>query len=426
MEKNISRRSFLKATVAGSVGVAALGSAGLSAFAETVPASGANASGVAGLAPVFNGYGSKYEYGHFTVEATVIGGNSESFNSNPSFSVYHIMDYTAAVPYASSMPTNGSTTENNTASMYVITSGNDALLIDMGNGPSSTAKQHGEDSQDENVINTLNTEYRDLVLDLAGDRDLKIAITHKHGDHVGYSTAFAEYGKTVYFPEGDVSDSIRDLFADYDLQLFVPGEHQIPVGEIIVDTVLCPGHTDASTIFVINTPLITYNYGATNATATYLAFIGDAIGSGSSVWVFSLAGLQMLNDNIDGVIETLESYTEFDSCLGIGVETGAKMLLMGGHGWQYENRFGTMDMDIEYAKSMQNLIHVLSDGSKWQYDGVDGLSMNDWMKLGYVALKDVGNAGRYTSYFGTTLTSAAAITCPLTVMRQYAGLIPIE
>lgn len=422
MSKTISRRDFLKAGAAGTLSVAVLGAMGISSGAEETAAS---SGGSVGLTPVFDGYGSKYEYGHFTVEATVIEANSEEVNPNASFSIYHIMDYTAAVPYADSTPTNGATTENNTASMYVITSGNDAILIDLGNGPSSTAKQHGEDGENAEVCAKIDQEYRELVQSLVGDRNFKIAITHKHGDHVGYSTALEGLGYTVLFPEGDSSDKITERFAEYDFQTFVPGEFQIPLGDIVIDTILCPGHTDASTIFVINTPVISYNAEATKANATYIALTGDAIGSGSSVWIFSLEALQMFNDGIDAVVEKLESYTAYDAGLGAGEETGAKLLILGGHGWQYDNRFGRMDMDLEYAKSMQNLIHVLSDGSKWQYDGVDGLSMEDWMRRGHVALKDVGSNGRYTSYFGTTLTSAGAITCPLDAMRQYAGLIPV-
>lgn len=417
MGKSISRRDFLKATAAGTLGVAVLGATGIVAGAEEQTAGSASK---AGLAPVFNGYGSKYEYGHFTVEATVIDGNSEDFNNNPSFSVYHIMDYTAEVPYADSTDANGATNDNNTASMYVITSGNDALLIDMGNGAASTASHFGEDGSDEAVCASIDTEYRDLILSLAGDRNLKIAITHQHGDHVGYSTALAGMGYTVLFPEGDVNDSITERFADYDFQTFVPGEYQIPVGEITIDTILCGGHTTASTIYVINTPLITYNYNASNATATYISFIGDAIGSGSSVWIFSVDGLNLFNEQIDAAVEKLESYTTFDAGLGAGEETGAKMLFLGGHGWQYQNRFGKMNMDIEYARSMQNLIHNLADSSKWKYDGVDGLSLEDWMRKGYVTLKAVEGNPRYTCYFGTTLTSAAGITGPFEAMQEYA------
>lgn len=421
MNNNISRRDFLKGAAMSTLGIAAMSTLGVTALAEEK----AGVSGKAGLAPVFNGAGAKYEYGHFTVEANVIDANSEDFNKNASFSVYHIMDYTKEVPYASSYEANGATNDNNTASMYVITSGKDALLIDMGNGAKSTASHFGENKDDPEVIKKIETEYHDLVLALAGDRDLKIAITHKHGDHVGFSPAFAGKNMTVYFPAGDVTDSILARFADYDFQTFTPGEFVIPVGEIEVETILCPGHTDASTIFVIKTPVITYNYGATNASATYLVFSGDAIGSGSSVWIFSLAGLKQLNDGIDAVTAKLESYTEYDDCLGNGVQKGAQILLLGGHGWQYVSRLGTMRMDIEYVRSMQNLIHLLSDGSKWAYHGVDGLSMEQWMKRGYIALKDVGfNNGRYTAYFGSTLTSAAAITCPINALRQYGGFIP--
>lgn len=349
MGKTISRRDFLRGAAAGTLSVAVLGAAGMSAGA-------AEQESKAGLAPVFDGYGSKYEYGHFTVEATVIDANSEEHNPNPSFSLYHIMDYTKEVPYADSMDTNGATNDNNTASMYLITSGKDALLVDLGNGPAATAMHFGEDAEDAAVLEKINTEYRDLILSLTEDRNLKIAITHKHGDHVGYSTAFEGLGYTVLFPEGDVDDKIKERFASYEFQTFMPGEFTIQVGEIALDTILCPGHTDASTIYVINTPLITYNYDASNATATYLSLIGDAIGSGSSVWIFSLDGLNQLNEGIDAVVEKLESYTSFDAGLGAGEETGAKVLFLGGHGWQYVNRFGTMNMDIEYAKL--SLIHI--------------------------------------------------------------------
>lgn len=418
---NLSRRNFLKATAVGTLGVAALGATGLTALAEE----GAPATGKAGLAPVFNGYGDKYEYGHFTVEATVIDANSEGINGYASFSLYHIMDYTAANPYADSYDANGATNANNTSSMYVITSGDEAILVDMGNGASATARQFGEDSKDQAVLDKIDAEYRDLVLSLVGERKFKIAITHQHGDHVGYSTALAGLGYTVLYPEPDVTDSIVSRFEDYDFQTFVPGETSIPVGGIALDTILCEGHTPGSTVYVINTPVITYNYGATNASATYIVLSGDAVGSGSSVWIFSLDGLNQLNGSIDRVVTALEGYTAFDAGLGKGEEKGAKLLLLGGHGWQYENRFGTMNMDIEYVKSMQNLIHLLADGSKWQYHGVDGLSIEGWMKQGYIALKEC-NMGRYTCYFGSTLTSAAAITGPLTAMRQYAGLIPVN
>ena len=54
MSKNISRRNFLKVSALGALGMTAIGSI---AMAEENKGAG----GKAGLAPVFDGYGSKYE-----------------------------------------------------------------------------------------------------------------------------------------------------------------------------------------------------------------------------------------------------------------------------------------------------------------------------------------------------------------------------
>ncbi|MCI8634245.1 MAG: MBL fold metallo-hydrolase [Eubacterium sp.] len=370
--------------------------------------------------PVFNGNGSKYEYGHFTTEAVVLDANSEEGNPNGSYSIYHIMDYTKDVPYADSYDANGATDGNNTASMYVITSGDNALLIDMGNGAASTASHFGEDSKDEAVIARLNQEFKDLVEALAAGRRLEIAISHQHGDHVGYSSAMKEY--KVYYPEGDVNDKMKDRFKDYNFTTFTPGDaFKIQVGDLTVDTLLCAGHTNASTIYIINTPVVTYNEDKTKASAKYMVFSSDAVGSGSSVWLFSAAGMRQFDEGIDEVVEKLEGYSSYNAGSGLGTKNDATIQLLGGHGWQYENRFGTMSMDISYVRNMKELIHRLADKENWRYDGQDGKTLEEWMAEGYVVLKDVGNMGRYTAYYGNPKTSAAGITGPHTAMLEYAG-----
>lgn len=370
--------------------------------------------------PVFNGNGSKYEYGHFTTEAVVLDANSEEGNPNGSYSIYHIMDYTKDVPYADSYDANGATDGNNTASMYVITSGNNALLIDMGNGAASTASHFGEDSKDEAVIARLNQEFKDLVEALAAGRHLEIAISHQHGDHVGYSSAMKEY--KVYYPEGDVNDKMKDRFKDYNFTTFTPGDaFKIQVGDLTIDTLLCAGHTNASTIYIINTPIVTYNEDKTQASAKYMVFSSDAVGSGSSVWLFSAAGMRQFDEGIDEVVEKLESYSSYNAGSGLGTKNDATIQLLGGHGWQYENRFGTMTMDISYVRNMKELIHRLADRNNWRFDGDGGKTLEEWMAEGYVVLKDVGNMGRYTAYYGNPKTSAAGITGPYTAMVEYAS-----
>lgn len=417
--KNLTRRDFLKASAAGTLTMMLTSATGILSFA-TEEGISANA---AGLKPIFDGHGNKYEYGHFTIEAIVIDANKEDINPNAVFSLYHIMDYTEAVPYADSYDANGvDHNQNNTSSMYILISGDEALMIDLGNGPTATARHFGEDASDQAVLDKIDQELRDIAASLVEDRNFRIAITHKHGDHVGFSTAFAGQGITVYYPEKDMSDNIAKRFAEYDFQTFTEGEFQIEVGDVTVDTILCQGHTDGSTIYVINTPVITYNASMTQADARYLVMSGDAIGSGSSVWIFSYDGLVQFNGSIDQAVKKLESYKAYDDGLGKGVQNTAELLLLGGHGWQYTNRFGNMRMDLEYARSMQSLIHNLNESWRWQYDGVDGLSLEDWMRKGYICLKSCNtNNGRYTAYFGSTLVSSAAITGPFTAFQQYAG-----
>ncbi len=373
------------------------------------------------LSHFFKGSGHKYEYDYFTAESIVVNGNDEDFNKNPSFSIFHIMDYTKKNLPDNGIQANGSATQNMSSS-YVILSGEEALLIDMGNDPLTTAKNFGENGEDELVFKKLIQEYKSIVLSLIKNRKLTIAITHLHHDHIGYSAAFENEDVTVFFPLADINEEIKDRFKKYNLQPFIPGENNISIGEVIVNTLSCPGHTPGSTLFLISTPLISYNQATTNGSITYFIFSGDAIGSGSSVWFFSLEGLKTLRNHIGAVIENLENIIASNKNSHFHVTGKAEILFLGGHTWQYTNRFGLMNMDIEYIKSMENSLHALADKSKWKYDGDDGLSLEQWLKQGRVVLKSADHLDLYTAYFGTTLTSSAAITCPLFMLKEYAGI----
>ena len=291
----------------------------------------------------------------------------------------------------------------------------------MGNNPSTTARNFDEDDTDEKIIKKLIAEYRNLVLNLIENRKLTIAITHLHHDHIGYSAAFEKENITVFFPTPDINEDILNKFKNYDFQPFIPGEKTLSIGEIIFDTIPCPGHTKGSTLFVISTPLVSYNYAAAKSSVTYFVFSGDAMGSGSSVWFFSLEGLNQLHHHIDSVINKLENYTLSNKSTCSTVNFKGDLLFLAGHTWQYSNGFGLMNMNMEYIKSMQNLLYALSDKEKWHYDGDQGLSLEQWLKRGQVVIKAANDSGLYTAYFGTTLTSCAAITCPLPIMQEYAG-----
>ena len=160
---------------------------------------------------------------------------------------------------ADSYDANGATADNNTASMYMIITDEKALLIDMGNGAAATAMHFGEDAENKEILKGLEAEYKEIIDTLVGDRELEIAVTHNHGDHLGYYSALAGNNIKLYFPEGDYTEDIINKYGDYsqmyNLELFVPGEINVVLNEnLCLNTIPCAGHTKASTIYVLNVP----------------------------------------------------------------------------------------------------------------------------------------------------------------------------
>ena len=379
--------------------------------------------------------GDKYEYGHFTAEAIAINANSEDFNENPDFTVYSINDYTAEVPMADSYQANGGTDQNNTSSTYIVLTENKAVLVDLGNGAAATASHFGEDSEDQAVLDAINAEYRDLVYSLVGDRELSIVITHNHGDHLGYYNALSEEGLTLYFPEGDYTDKIVENYGDfsemYDLKLFTPGEEVIEMEDgIELATILCNGHTADSTLYIMNTPVVSYEYDndgkAVDSDAEYLVFTGDAIGSGSSVWIFSADSMKTLSESIEGAYDTLASYNTYDDYLGNGEKTDANIHIEGGHGWQIWNRFGDMNMDLSYVESLKTLLEKAKDG-QWVSAGDDNKTLEELMEEGNLVTKPLDHVFLDTTiYYGPELESAAGMTTSMAALKEYAGLTDPE
>ena len=383
--------------------------------------------------------GDTCEYGHFTVKVLEANANSEDFNENTDFSLYEIMDYTQKVPYADSYNANGATEDNNTSSMYILTSGDHALLIDLGNGAEATARHFGEvDTEqkddngnyvvDEAVIDKINSEYHNLIHEIIGDRDYQIAITHNHGDHTGYYSALGGEGLTVYFPEKDYGDDQKAMFDDlYQVETFTPGDFIINVGDVKVESISCKGHTDDSALFLIDTPVVTYDFDgdkAVSSSGQYILLTGDAIGSGSSVWLFSSYAVKNLTKSISSVYGKMKTMTNYDDYLGNGEKTDATLRIYGGHGWQYTNRFGDMKMDLGYIKSMKDLLDRLPEGD-WvtaDAEGVaeDGTDINTLLEDGKMVMKPA-NDWMSTVYAGTDLSEVAAVTSMPDVFNEIAG-----
>lgn len=383
--------------------------------------------------PEFKEVGDKYEVGHFTVEAIALNANSEDFNENADYSVYSINDYTAKVPMADSYDANGATSENNTSTSYVITTDNQAVLIDLGNGAASTASHFGEDGEDEEVLKALDTEYHDLIYSLVGDRELDIMITHNHGDHLGYLTALADENLSLYFPEGDYTDEIVENYGDlsktYDLQLITPGDFNLELNNgLTVESISCKGHTDDSALYLLDTPVVSYEYDdageATDSSAQYQLFTGDAIGSGSSVWLFSADGIKTLTESIGPVYDKMAACTTYNDYLGGEEKDDATLSIHGGHGWQIWNRFGDMKMDIGYIANMKSLLEQIPEGN-WVEDGTDG-KIEDLLQEGKLVTKPIEGAFLDTTiYFGEDLTEVAGVSTSMDALKEVAGL-PVE
>ncbi len=397
-------------------------------------AAGVMALGMSAMAAEtdLNAAGDKYEYGHFTVRAIAVDANSEEFNENADFTAYSINDYTEAVPMADSYDANGATNDNNTATMYIVMDDDTAVLIDLGNGAASTASHFGEDAEDSAVLEAIDAEYKELVYSLIGDRDLSIAITHNHGDHLGYLSAMAGDNVKLYFPEVDYTDSVVETYGDlsetYDLETYTPGELTISLGDDLeLSTLGCAGHTDGSTIYVLETPLVTYEYDdageATGSSAQYLVFSGDALGSGSSAWIFSAESMATFADSIGPVYDTLATYTSYNDYLGDEPKNDATILIEGGHEWQITNRFGDMTMGLEYVENMKTLTEKVKAGD-WVEEGYNDMTLEELLQEGYAVTKPVDHVFLDTTvYYGTDLTSVAGMTTSLASMEEFAGIV---
>lgn len=375
--------------------------------------------------------GDKYESGHFTVRAIAVNANSEEFNENADFTAYSINDYTEEVPMADSYDANGATSDNNTATMYLVMDEDTAVLIDLGNGAASTAAHFGEDGEDQEVLDALNAEYKELIYSLTGDRELSIAITHNHGDHLGYLSALAGENIKLYFPETDYTESVVETYGDlsetYDLETYAPGELTISLGDgLELSTLSCAGHTDGSTIYVLETPLVTYEYDeageATGSSAQYLIFSGDALGSGSSAWIFSVDGINTLAESIGPVYDTLATYTSYNDYLSEEPKNDAAILIEGGHEWQITNRFGDMTMGLEYVENLKTLTEKVKAGD-WVEEGYEDMTLEELLQEGYAVTKPLEHAFLDTTvYYGTELTNVAGMSTSLAAMEEAAGI----
>lgn len=237
--------------------------------------------------------------------------------------VWHVEDCTADYPHGMSKDLDGKFRFNGSSDMYIVRGKKKAILIDLSNN--ITYNDAAEES------------LRSIFYSRAGKREKLITVTHNHGDHTGMYKAFKnEPGITYLLAKDDFqNDTVfveKTLFED---------RYSIDLGGETIDCVECQGHTPGSMVFFLKG----HNY----------AFSGDAIGSGTGVWLFNMECF----DNYVKGIENLLSYLE-DPQSGIEPET---FMFWGGH--TYQNSGFTLGVQtVRQAKELNE--QILAGTAEWE------------------------------------------------------------
>lgn len=238
--------------------------------------------------------------------------------------VFRIEDANDSNPAGIHLNEDGSTASiNNCSDMYLVVGGERALLIDLSNAIEwdSTATQS----------------LRAIVYERVGDKDLFITATHRHGDHLGVLPAFRDdHRASFWIPVAEFFGA--GVFPEARTSSFVERESLDLGGGFVINTMEMPGHTAHSTLFFLEDK--------------DLVFTGDAVGSGSGVWLFDYESFLTYSRSINELIAYLESPDDHVD--------RQKLVIHGGHSWQ---RGALDELTAQYIYDMRSLIEQIGEGT---------------------------------------------------------------
>lgn len=273
-----------------------------------------------------------WEVGPYTVTAIAPG-------------VYDIEDCNSTNPAGMNVDADGKYLGmNNCSNMYLVLGRKQALLIDLSN------KITWADNADESL--------KEIFYGLADKREKVITITHAHGDHTGMLGAFVD-DEDVKFMLPRVDFEKDKKFPAGRTDYFDGGYVFDLGGGVQVGTVFVPGHTPGSMVFDLK--------------GKNIFFSGDAVGSGTGVWIFSLAGYKQYVEGVKNLVEYIEDPANAIDC--------DALTLYGGHAWQ---KTGHLDkLDAQYVYDMQTLVGKIAAGeADWEPYRAGNPALNANFKYG--------------------------------------------
>ncbi len=237
--------------------------------------------------------------------------------------VWHIEDANSSHPAGLKTDEEGKVVDmNNSSDMYLVVGMNKALLIDLSNFI----------KWDNTAVESL----RSIVSGKVGKKELYITFTHKHGDHTGMLPAFKDDPEVKFWIPEEEFRGI-DIFPAERTTYFPENGSLDLGGGYLITTTEVPGHTGHGTIFFIR--------------GRDLVFTGDALGSGSGVWLFNYDSFITYTKSIENLIRYLE-----DPVNNINLD---KLVIYGGHYWQ---RGKQEKLTAQYVYDMRTLIEKMKQG----------------------------------------------------------------